>query len=200
MKQTPLLYTAPMVRAQLNGTKTQTRRLVKGEALRWLQSGFEPSFVALPENGLSPYGYVGDMLWGREAWRAYRQFDLVKPSDLQVGSRVKFEADGMMHLGRFSEADTVGTISPAWGKLRPSMFMPRWACRLEHTLTSVSIERLQDISEADALAEGVEEWAKEIPHRFPTARELYESLWVAINGPGSWNANPYVWRLSWAKP
>ncbi len=209
MKQTPLLYTAPMVRAQLSGEKTQTRRLVKGMALGFL-SDFEPAYVALPENHLSRYGYAGDLVWGRETSRAI---------ELESGlDGVRYEADGA-----FRPIEATMEAAEDWvvmhnyrhgkGLVVPSIHMPRWASRLERTLTSVSIERLQAISDADAVAEGIEEWMRSIykdpdvtaadvqgmVERFGTGpRAVYAALWESINGIGSWKADPYVWRLSWA--
>lgn len=226
MKQTPLLYTAPMVRAQLSGEKTQTRRLVKGMALEWLRpDGFTPEFVADPANGLSPYGYAGDLLWVREAWRVAGQYDHKPPRDLKPrGMSVFFEAGGSIanqRSGRWEEDRNYSAVGDAFswvGKLRPSMFMPRWACRLEHILTSVTVQRLQEITDADAYAEGICEWLRSVhadpsvtaenvaamSERYGTGpRAVYAALWDSINGttgPRSWEANPWVWRLSWAAP
>ncbi len=216
MKQTPVLYTAPMVRAQLSGDKTQTRRLVKGEALKWLED-FDPAYVADPANGLCRYGYAGDLLWGRETARA------IELEDGQDG--VRYEADGT-----FRPIKATAAAAEAWlvmhtyrhgkGLVVPSIHMPRWACRLERELTSVSIERLQAISEADAIAEGIERgvgfpgWYRgplkgdshelqelgrtfRIPTAFPCL--AYRALWESINGlegPSSWDANPWIWRLA----
>src|ERR1041385_1215002 len=76
-----LQFSAPMIQALRNGTKTMTRRLVRGQALRWLEAeGFNTEYVALPENQLCPWGYKGSLIWVREAWRVDSQFNPLKPS------------------------------------------------------------------------------------------------------------------------
>lgn len=82
---------------------------------------------------------------------------------------------------------------------RPAIFMPRAACRITLEITSVRVERLQDINEADALAEGVDEWAcgamsRDGQRDYPPV-EKYRLLWEQINGPGSWDANPFIWVI-----
>lgn len=204
MKQRPLRYIAPMVRATLADTKTLTVRIVKDTALEWLErDGFTPEFVALPENGLCPYGYQGDQLWVREAWRAVTEVDHLPPRDLTTAHRLWYEADA--------------PHQPGFGKLRPSMFMPRWASRITLEITSVRVERLQDISEADALAEGIVECPipadDEGPRRIGymvgpddgksglsvTPIQAYRDLWESINGPESWAANPWVWAIEFRR-
>ncbi len=128
----PILFSAPMVRAILAGSKTQTRRPVKGTAAEWLyEQTFDPEFVAAEENHLCPYGQPGDQLWVRETWML----------------------DG-------STREYVYRADPAAERLlvhwRPSIHMPRAASRLMLVVTGVRIERLHAISEADASAEGVD--------------------------------------------
>lgn len=202
MKERPILFSAAMVRALRAGTKTQTRRPVKGAALEWLQDTFDPQFVALPENLLSPYGFAGARLWVREAFRFEKRFDAQPPRDVPAGSLVGIEA-----------ASHPWHMPGGFGKVRPSMFMPRWASITTLEVTEIRIERLQDISEADALAEGVgwrrigtgdartglrsayglacdeNVWAD-------SAKTAYQYLWESINGSGSWDANPWVWAVS----
>lgn len=202
MKQRPLRYIAPMARATLADTKTLTRRIVKDTALEWLErDGFTPEFVALPENGLCPYGYHGDQLWVREAWRTVAEVDHLPPRDLNPAHRIWYEADA--------------PHQPGFGKYRPSMFMPRWASRITLEIASVRVERLQDISEADAMAEGIaygptcdEEgrsggyhWDRnrEDEDVWPTAVQAFRQLWIGINGPDSWAANPWVWRVEFRR-
>lgn len=202
MKERPILFSAPMVRAVLNGSKHQTRRVVKGFALELLApDNFTPEYVALPENGNSPFGYAGDRLWVREAWRTVAGADDIAPRNLMnVESFTHYEADKSKPSGM--------------GKLRPSMFMPRWASRINLEITGVRVERLQDISEADAIAEGVEPipytGENAGPNKFsilldgcwfnaPTAVEVYSILWESINGEGSWAANPWVWVVEFKR-
>lgn len=189
MKQRPLRYSGPMVRATRADAKTQTRRIVKGAALEWLErDGFTPEFVALPENGLCPYGYTGDQLWVREAWRAVAEVDHLPPRDLNPAHRIWYEADA--------------PHQPGFGKYRPSMFMPRWASRITLEITRVRVERLQDISADDARAEGCPD--KPIPGAEQASVDLlaklwYHDLWEQINGPGSWEANPWVWVVEFRR-
>ena len=225
MKERPIIFSAPMVRAILEGRKTQTRRVVKW---RDVPNGLDLGFSGLSareypkgwvlESGsrLSsewrcaptrcPYGAPGDRLWVREAWAAGKCADGFKPSMLHPGTWL------VDNGGLWFPADNArprNPISPR-GKTRPGMFMPRWASRILLEITSVRVERIQDISEADAQAEGI------VSRRIGTgdARtgcrdafglacddsvwasstiQAYGALWESINGPDSWSANPWVW-------
>lgn len=127
-----------------------------------------------------PYS-VGDRLWVREAWRAAMQFDATKPRDIPQSALIVPEASADIRLG---------------GKLRPGMFMPRWASRLTLIVTDVRVQRLQEISEADATAEGVSPdpcanelaWQHYVPHAI-----AFERLWDSLARPGAtWADNPWV--------
>lgn len=198
MKERPIPFSAPMVRAILDGTKTQTRRVVKGWALEWLAPGmFTPEYVANPENKACPYGQPGDRLWVREAWRAPSSCDHLPPRSIGDSEAVRFMAD-----------ETVGA-DPGFGKGRPGMFMPRWASRITLEVTGVRVERLQDISEADAISEGVTpKWEPGCSGRlmealggfsFKPAASAYADLWEQINGPDAWDANPWVWVVEFKR-
>ncbi len=202
MKERPILFSGAMVRALLAGTKTQTRRVVK------LRNGqYMPPSQRADSNGwvqmlrLCPYGQPGDRLWVREAWRTYRGNDKTPPRELTTAHYIWFEADEPINL--------------AQGKLRPGMFMPRWASRITLEVTGVRVERLQDISEADAIAEGIErtpsmgkpgafQWCDyRVPNEpsewFNDPARSYQTLWEQINGPGSWDANPWVWVVEFKR-
>lgn len=192
MTERPILFSAPMVRAILAGTKTQTRRAVKGWPLEWLESAhFTPEYVALPENYASPYGFAGDGLWVRETWaRDDEDGTLMYRADL--GRDVCADA---WEQGRLE-----GVPSYRW---RPSIHMPRQASRMTLEVTGVRVERLQDISEADAQAEGCA-----LECMTPTGDDSgsaihgpggYRALWESINGPGSWAANPWVWVVEFRR-
>lgn len=194
MKERQISFSGPMIRALLDGTKTQTRRIVKGTAETWLEcAGFLPDFVALPQNNLCRYGYMGDTLWVRENWRAPLAYELTKPSHIPAGTPVLYEADESGDLPGFNA-----------GKLRPSMFMPHWASRIKLDNNGVRIERLQDISEADAKAEGLLRagdgfrGAEGLPS-FANPVAAYQSLWESINGPESWADNPWVWVIEFQR-
>ena len=185
MTDRPILFQGDMVRALLAGTKTQTRRVVKGEALEWLQpSMFTPEYVALPENGMCPYGQPGDRLWVRESHWWFR--DEHNPATgyfppTLTADDVEYRADG----------EVPGRI---W---RPSIHMHRWASRITLEITAARVERLQDISEADAVAEGCANSLHLPGGRF--ANENYAHLWWQINGDGSWESNPWVWVIEFKR-
>lgn len=211
MKIRPILFNGDMVRAILNGSKKQTRRLVeipdwvKGDpadydtadecneatTIEWLDKGHfadQPSFAAYmtdyPEEGCvpitCPYGVAGDQLWGRENWRAGFLDEKTKPRDILPSAPIHYEADG-------KPSEYCG-----FGKLRPSIFMPRWASRITLQITNVRVERLNDISKDDVIAEGCYAGSEQ-PANTQSAINTYRSLWESINGDGSWAANPWVW-------
>jgi hypothetical protein len=183
-KSHPILFSGPMVRALLDGRKTQTRRIVKGEALDWLDaSGFAPAFVASPDNGMCPYGQPSDSLWVRETWAARPDYDDLPPTE--CGNEGIWWKASLSAWPQGYEA--------CHGRWRPSIHMPRWASRLTLELTGVRVERLQGISDADAKAEGCD--YTERPPLSVGYYTAYRELWETINGPGSWEANPWVWVL-----
>lgn len=228
MKERPIIFNAPMVRAILAGAKTQTRRLVKPQPYAdamgnacWKGSNFGQSADKVPHfQSLAsplpssktgrvrcPYGQPGDRLWVRETWRIGSKWDAAKPSSLPPRAMtVEFEAGGYGCNGIGGEGwafhDAPVRERPDWvGKLRPGMFMPRWASRITLEVTNVRVERLQDISVTDAIAEGVTETAKHL-HGLSACLEhcyAYQDLWESINGPGSWDANPWVWVIEFRR-
>lgn len=192
----PILFSTPMVQAIIRGEKSQTRRIVKNKiALDWLETGFTQNFVALPENGLSKYK-IGDILWVRETWQHTKVLNL-HPTDENYGFVYKADAQPWEDYEGWN-----------W---KPSIFMPKDACRIFLEVTEVRVERLNEITEADALAEGVERWTEERMKSKPTHYKLYfhekgsecsytscpndsyETLWQKINGENSWSENPFVW-------
>jgi hypothetical protein len=235
MRELPILFSAPMVRAILEGRKTVTRRVVKlpdgfdftggqgdsrDDPVNWGgedQDGMWWALAAGPDvdRVLScPYGQPGDRLWVREAWRVPISLDdlsgkQIAEKCLDAGYRkpwcpIQYEADG----ARTSEKDWrefgphPSTQVP--GRYRHARFMPRWASRLTLEVTGVRVERLQDISEADAIAEGLlrdgDGWrgASGLPW-FASPVGAYRSLWESINGAGSWDANPWAWVVEFRR-
>ncbi|AHN74713.3 hypothetical protein DA70_09785 [Pandoraea pnomenusa] len=193
MRERPILLNGPMVNAALDGSKTQTRRLVKGFALELLQPGnFTPEYVALPENGLSPFGFAGDRLWVRETWQHSNHPLGPYDDDCLVFYRADYLDDP---LGPDLERSPDG-IRRQW---RPSIHMPRAAARTLLDVTSVRIERLNSISDEDCIAEGIGLNGSAAGVMFSARdddtlpRAMYRDLWESIYGIGSWSENPWVW-------
>lgn len=204
MKWRPMLFSGPMVRAILDGSKTQTRRALRlqpppGTASMsiWHHPDPRPHFFASDGQQLldfaihCPHGAVGDGIWVRESWRTEAKFDHLPPNKLPEKCPFQCEADGMVDF------------SPGVGRLRPGIHMPRWASRISLEVVSVRVERLQDISEADAQAEGCS-----VECMTPTGDDSgsaihgpggYKALWDSINGDGAWDADPYVWVISFRR-
>ena len=233
MKERPILMSAPMVRALLDGSKTQTRRIMKPQpSSGFLARGIHSIVPQWPhQDGVrwfmrdgmselvkSPHGGPGDRLWVRETFYAWgrweTRFNAQKSRDewhfvdmtLDSG-RVYSYAATSAHPGP-KGLKRSGGVAPAWWK-RPAIFMPRAASRINLEVTDVRVERLQAISEADAIAEGCTQnhngyfWGG--PHavsglkQMATAVSAYRDLWESINGPGSWDANPWVWVIEFRK-
>lgn len=185
MKERPILFSTEMVEAILEGRKTQTRRILKGVALDWLAPDmFMPEYVASKDNNICPYGYENDILWVRETWA--------------TGKR---GTDGTEYLYK---ADNVDYANPKW---KPSIHMPKEACRLRLKIKSIRVERLQEISEQDAISEGIELIGNRYKQYLSTRLDKtvenpiysYMTLWESINGVGSWEKNPYVWVIEFER-
>ena len=205
MKDRPILFSGPMVRAILEGRKTQTRRIVKPQpelqlkSARWMRCADEQHALFTQHDGelcgqmastrKCPYGKPGDRLWVRETWAPFIRGD---------GGRgwvdlVRYRADGAER--QVDDHEDLDRISEKGYHWRPSIHMPRWASRITLEVVGVRVERLQDISEEDAKAEGPQmdgRYWGDNPGCFDH-RPAFQSLWESINGLGSWNANPWVW-------
>jgi hypothetical protein len=179
-----------MVRAIIAGTKTQTRRVVKPQPhveRRFIEDGLAitkgdtTTSIHTPlVASLCPYGQPSDRLWVREAW------------GLAFGSPVIPHPDAVIYRADEGNAD--------WdGRWRPSIHMPRWASRITLEIVSVRVERLQDISEADAKAEGTPKPIQISDDDPRTYRDAFGDLWELINGDGSWDANPWVWVVEFKR-
>jgi hypothetical protein len=242
MTERPILFKGEMVRAILDGRKTQTRRVMKVQPYPDsivtvehyhptvidrhgdMQPGPE-IFGAHWDDGeygcRSPYGAPGDMLWVREAWRAWSQYDDWPPSRLPPGVDVQYIADAS---------------APWSSRYRSPRYMPRWASRITLRITDIRVERLQDISEDNARTEGCEarpfpgpwwqgyrdlgdgqlfhqqavgetppEWMIE-PKKMPatpwldrSARDGFRSIWMGLYGPDAWDENPWVWVIEFER-
>ena len=186
MTEKPIPFRGPMVRAILAGAKSQTRHVVKpqprtlaGELLCWKDEALTVEELT----ARCPFGRPGDKLWVREAWRTEPALDRFAPRKLPAFIvPIQYEAG--------PHADALA------GKLRPSRIMPRWASRIAMEVTGVRVERLQDISRGDAMAEGCPFANMQAG---PDPREWYRDTWNEINGPGSWAANPLVWVIEFRR-
>lgn len=198
MKERPILFSAPMVRALINGTKTQTRRAVKLTEAGHVKEpgGHRRWHPADPNASLAcPYGQPGDRLWVRETWA--KPFDV---PDAKLEGRVTYRSD-------FRESHVLGMVRADGAmadrvKWKPSIYMPRWASRITLEVTGVRVERLQDISVTDAIAEAVN--VHQDHHGKPRTSiyspvQAYRDLWESINGPDSWDANPWVWVVEFKR-
>jgi hypothetical protein len=217
MKERPIIFSAPMVRAILAGTKTQTRRVVRPQPpeilpayapkvywpardrhmthgdpdgaayLQFERPGdYDGAHVMRGGFGFRcPYGQPGDRLWVREAWKVDLNHKFYRADEQRPGEL---------------------TSAMRWVH---SIHMPRWASRITLEVTAIRVERLQDISEADAQAEGVTpKWEPGCSGRlmdalggfsFRPAASAYAELWEQIHGPGSWDANPWVWVVEFRR-
>jgi hypothetical protein len=198
MKERPILFSGAMVRALLDGTKTQTRRAVANvdpDGTVWKSRsrmyGVRPHTSAPPDIlEWCPYGQPGDQLWVREAF-------MHEPADYCWEASVSVPCRPAVTTYR---ADCPNS-QPGEG-WKPSIHMPRALSRITLGITSVRVERLQDISEADALAEGIVRQADggygladTTHYHFTDPRQSYLSLWESINGAGSVEENPWVWAV-----
>lgn len=204
VKERPILFSGPEVRATLEGRKDQTRRivkprpdadgLVKMNGKLWWEDTSGRVYRC-------PFGVRGDRLWVKEAW-GYDWFD---EGQMRAHKTVVYRADDGAQ-----PKDQRG-LAP-W---HPSSHMPYWASRITLEVTQVRVQRAQEISEEDAMAEGISALHCPLgtpsgPNKFtasiagaslnaPTAREVFGTLWDSIHGPGAWERNDWVWAISYRR-
>jgi len=196
MADKPILFSGAMVRALLAGTKTQTRRAIEPVGGEFHDGDIVASWQGNAAR-FRPRYRVGDRLYVRES--AWYDREIIP----EIGcDRVFFEGGHVRFSdGRSGQAPGHPDVHTAemFGfnaslKRRPGIHMPRWASRITLTVTDVRVERLQDISPEDAIAEGVEHPGRGNPFidGDGMAVEVYRTIWEDINGPGAWDANPWV--------
>ena len=209
MKERGMIFNGEMVRALFNGRKTQTRRPVKfpvhDKNLGCELAGNELAGELSAGNYLnSAFGKPGDRIWVREAYRFPASLDDVSPTGVgemavATGYRKPWAPTFYEFTGTFSDGwkgfETPPKVSDA-GKLRPSIHMPRWACRILLEITDVRVERLKSISDRDALREGCS--AADMKSGDCVA-DVFARLWASIYGSDSWNANPWVWVIEFKR-
>jgi len=217
MKERPILFSAEMMRAILDGRKTQTRRPVKPQP--------DPKRIKEPvnvdgqwcwRNGWDgsldgkfdcPYGVPGDRLWVRETW-------CYATESLGVCPATAYRADGAVKYHKFEDAtipdgtEMFNAMHSDWPdnvtRWRPSIHMPRWASRVTLEITDVRVESIQDISDDDCVAEGVDRNPKSDDGRITCGRPLgtfIDCVWNPIyadKGMG-WDANPWVWVIEFKR-
>ena len=221
VKERPMLFSAPMVRALLDGSKTQTRRSVEdlpdwditeipsdaADTGKRMPNGPSPSGrgMAAGHWRLCPYGKPGDRLWVRETFQG-PLFDAERMDEFRRDSS-KFETPEFCVFAadgggppEFQDADD--NLFCRW---RPSIHMPRWASRIQLEIVAVRVERLNACSDVDAVAEGIGLNPSAIgmkltnPPGESMAIAMYRALWDSINGAGSWATNPWVWVVEFKR-
>lgn len=210
MKERPILFSTPMVQALLQGTKTQTRRVVKTAGVEYVaQRIVYCDGKWQGESGRiikCPYGQIGDLLWVRESFRLTQPYE---PETYYFGYKDGFDSTNPASSKYdFAEPDV-------W---KPSIHMPKEAARIWLRITNIRVERLQDISEADAKAEGValhergvhylnyydqKHSTTQFIYNCRNAYDSFRSLWYVINGkrdePFAWYKNPWVWVIDFER-
>lgn len=210
-KERPILFKGEMVCAILDGSKTQTRRVVKSQrdmdfdvndptyGPYWLSYATEADGEDAKVR--CPYGKPGDRLWVRETFCIESSMEVVYDPPHSDGRPIRHHQDdesgAWWEQPHYRATDPtpeldIGTDEPGC-RWRSSFFMPRWASRILLEITAVRVERLQSISEADARAEGYPEQSSDSPIGW------YHALWDDINGSGSWHANPWVWVVEFRR-
>lgn len=233
MKELPILFSAPMVRALLEGRKTQTRRIVKEQPTsvgrycvpfspeeayrngflleRWPEQERMMGNFGRCVRVHCPYGKLGDLLWVREAFQPLLA-NGVKWSDADYATGEGYAINYVATEGRKEFA--CARDERITDRITSPIHMPRWASRITLEVTEVRVQRLQEISGADCRAEGIatcdippdEEGPRRIGYMVGPddgksgldvrPQDSYRKLWESINGAGSWDANPWVWSLT----
>lgn len=220
-REKPILFRGEMVRAIIAGRKSMTRRVVKPQPFEVSpRLGKTPGLIRVREadptlstfGTACPYGKPGDRLWVRETWQAVPIGRHRDWSGIPDG-RLRTPCPGRETVAAIYRADGEMPGDEIW---QPSIFMPRWACRIVLEITDVRVERLNDISANDALDEGVgrtefwkpselegrpfeEKWWDdyEFSERYPPL--VFRKLWESIHGVGSWAKNPFVWVIEFKR-
>lgn len=224
MKERGIIFNTEMVRAIIDGRKTQTRCIAKfkpiDKALNLNYSGLRAgNYHAGVKDGrcvlrstdgatwndrtyplTCPYGNVGNRLWVRETWQgplvdSEKAYDLFKdPTPYQKVENCVYKADGG-YAPEYIDCDD--NFRQGW---RPSTQMPRWASRITLEITDVRVERLNDISNEDAKSEGC--WYGRgggVPDEAVTPSDYFPTLWESLYGKGSWDRNPWVWVIEFKR-
>lgn len=225
MKERPMIFNAEMVRAILDGRKTQTRRIVKGVPESHNFHGWVMSSTCAKDEGKAcwavgkspllnqpirmhcPFGDVGDRIWVRETFQGplipedeLSEFLGANPDKFESPAYCEYAADGGP---RPEYVDADDNTRHGW---RPAIYMPRWASRITLEITGVRVERLNSISQEDVQAEGMELTGWRPTYSDPdsggevwTPYDNFAQLWESIYGEESWQANPWVWVIDFKR-
>lgn len=216
MKERPIIFSAEMVKAILDGRKTQTRRVIKPDIYNDFDLERDGSLEVMAienNNGDSvpivdfcPYGKPGDQLWVRETCRLFPTGGIVNSVKNPYQQTIMYKAgNGIKTVTNPPVGNKIG-----FHRWTPSIHMPRWASRIQLEVTGVRVQRVQDISEEDAIAEGITPiapgyedimWSQFVTeNKIATTREpieAFEILWDSINAKRGhiWASNPWVWVI-----
>ncbi|HBS7490690.1 TPA: hypothetical protein ACVY15_003319 [Klebsiella pneumoniae] len=206
MKERGMIFNGEMVRAILDGRKTQTRRPIKWKQTRFTEIGEREDGSKWPwsedaEHACDfwhpcPFGSVGDRIWVRETFQGpLFDYDLMDnyckyPTPFKKPEFCVYKADGVP-APEFYDADD--ELHCCW---RPSIHMPRWASRILLEITDVRVERLKSISDGDAIREGC---STADMKSGDCVADVFARLWASIYGSDSWNANPWVWVIEFKR-
>jgi hypothetical protein len=206
MKERPILFNGAMVRALLDGSKTQMRRIVKPAPQMVTDKRTEPwdgdpsiLLRLMQQTGKHcPFGQVGDQLWVRETFQpvfsAGREHGENTP-DWGTGEGYDVKYPATDEIIEWIDGDDNIT-----SRCKPSIHMPRWASRIQLEITGVRVERLNDITDSDAFSEGINQAdAFSMGCTIDAARSVFSVLWESVYGPGSWDTNPWVWVLDFKR-
>jgi hypothetical protein len=211
MKERPILFNAPMVRAILEGKKTQTRRISKYMNMYPPADCPELSLMSKSKHGekvltatyiasngkfsaeFCPFGQIGDQLWVRETHFINHFKGTQTPVAERPDTEILYRATVMSYVKNMEDSEGL-----VW---KPSIHMPRWASRIQLEITRVRVERLKDINEADAIAEGCAGGHGAIPDYGYNASpdEHFMHVWASAYGEESWHANPWVWVIEFRR-
>ena len=207
MKETGIIMSGNHPKLVLDGIKTQTRRVMKPQP-RQIGRQLDINYYDSPKIGVTeekavpktwleygcPYGQVGDGLWVRERWGVAGVYDNWKPSEIDIDAPVYYSHE-------------LGKNLFSVGKTRPSTFMPRWASRITLEITEVRVERVQEITEEDAIKEGITERSYIDINGICRAYDegyfvcSFEALWDSLNAKRGygWEVDPWVWVISFKR-
>jgi hypothetical protein len=203
MRERPILFNADMVRAVLDGRKTQTRRIMReqpevipkedelGKPGFWIPFNAGKTMVRNDDMHIAcPFGLKGDRLWVRETFRVHSRATDVATLVYKASEQQSWTQQ--THRVPIEKCNKPAVVD----KWTPSIHMPRWASRITLEITGVRVERLQSITEEDAKAEGVKTECSVIGDKHFLG---FRSLWKSIYGDDSWQANPWVWVVEFKR-